>query len=237
MKITPGNDGSITHRNVVPGKGSASSAGHAASGGASMARGTDRPAAGMGGQRTISEALTIAHTARSLISRALTISSQLQSIAQQAITTGSVDRAGVSRTISEINVSMSQATGQPVFAVIPPAVNSGTAEPARVEIPTAREELNLLGAIASTIDAGGSIDDGAIGEVRSSLQRKAGAVGDILSSVERSIQGLPGGSDIEGTAGAERAARNLAASISSSPAMALSAQGNIRQENVLSHLS
>lgn len=236
MKITSG-DGSITQRSVVPGKVPASRGEPAAQNSAEAAHGAERGFAGMGTQRTISEALTIAQTARSLINKALSISSQLQNLARQAIATGNIDSAEVSRTVSEINTSMSQATGQPTFAVIPPAVQSGNQEPVRMDIPAVREELKGLARVASAIDAGGSIDEDAIGEVRNSLERKSAAVADILGAMEKSIQGIAGESAIGGRADAERATTVLAASIASNPALALSAQGNIRQENVLAHIS
>lgn len=237
MRITPGNDVNIPQKTVVSGRGEATRNGQALRADATAQNAGGAAYAGLGIQRSVAEALTIAHTASSLINKALSISSQLQNIAQQAISTGNVDNAEVSRTISEINISMSQATGQPVFAVIPPAVGGGNREPVRMEVPSARNELDTLGRIASTIDAGGTIGDGPIGEVRNSLSRKAAAVGDIIGSIEGSVQGAAVGAAIEEPAGAERTARVLAERISSEPVRAISAQGNVRPENVAGYLS
>lgn len=234
MRITQGSEVNIPHRTVVQGKGAAERNGQAPAAVNALAQGAEGARSSM---RNVSEALTIAHTAKTIINQALSISSQLQNIAQQAIATGGVDRTEVGRTVAEINTTMSQATGRPVFAVIPPALEGGNREPVRMEIPSARDELGAMGRLAGTIDAGGTIGDGTLGEIRNSLTRKAAALDDIIASVERSVPGAAAGPAIGGPAAAEKTAVTLAGMISANPAGAISAQGNIRQENAAGLLS
>ncbi len=234
MRITPGSEANIPQKTVAAGKGTAARGGQAPAAGGAQMPGAEGNRSAM---RNVSEALTIAHTAKTIINQALSISSQLQNIAQQAIATGGVDRSEVGRTVAEINTTMSQAAGRPVIAVIPPAMEGGNREPVRMEIPSARDELNAMGRLAGTIDTGGTLGDGTLGEVRNSLSRKAAAVDDIIASVERSVPGAAAGAAIEGPAAAQRTAASLAGMISANPGGAMSAQGNIRQENAAGLLS
>ena len=232
MKITPGiSDGSL-HRAGSTGKSTA-------------ARNSQQPSQIAvprgdisGGQRGVSEAMSIVNTARSIVNRALTVSSQLQSIARQAMSSGSVDRAELSNAISSINLSMSQAEGAPAVAVISPAIlGEGSESRPRMEIPSAVEELSTLRRMAGVLDAGGSIDEEALGEVNGSLTRKSRSFAELVGALENAYRGLAGGEGIADTQGAERAVRDLSALISASPSGAMSVQGNIRPENVINNLA
>ncbi len=191
-----------------------------------------------GGQRGISEAMSIVNTARSIVNKALAVSSQLQSIARLAISTGSVDRAELSNAISSINLSMSQVEGSPAVTVIPPAVfGENSPDRSRLEIPSAGEELDTLRRIAGVLDAGGSIDEEALGEVNGALTRKSRSFSELAGALESAYRGLAGGEGIVDTQGAGRAVADLSGLISANPSAAMSVQGNIRPENVISHLA
>ncbi len=237
MRINGGVTDNIPRRTGAPvGREAPAGAGRGGAGQAELYGGR-AAATAMGNQRALSEALTIANTARSIINRALEVSAQLQAMAAQTITSGSADQGALNRTVAEINSAISTSAGLPVFTVIPPAIEGKGAEPRQVEIPTPRRELETLGRAAGVIARRGNFDGENLGEVNRALAQKNTALDAVLEEIEAAAGSIAGRAAVRGTGNAVETVRETAKMMNSAPASALAAQGNIRHEGIMQVLS
>lgn len=179
--------------------------------------------------RIFTEALVIAHTAKSIVSRAMEIASQLQGLAARTLSSGSVDQAEIARVVSAANAVMSETNGQPASAVIVPQVNGTLRENRIVDYASVRESLASVKTQALHMQEGGLPD---LGKIRSAFETLKRA-GESIESVHREFQAAPGAQtivNIEESGRARAVIERTTAAISSAQKEALAIQGNIHPE-------
>lgn len=179
--------------------------------------------------RVYTEALVIAHTAKSIVNRAMEIASQLQGLAARTLTSGSVDQTEIARVVSAANAVMSETAAQPATAVIVPQVNGTPRENRTIEYAPVREGLEVLKNQALRMQEGAMPDTAAINgafEYIRGAQESIEAVHRefVSASIAQPLEG------IEGEGSARAALQRTIAVMSSKQGQALAIQGNIHHE-------
>lgn len=190
-------------------------------------------------QRNLSNALSIAQTAQSLVSRALSVSAQLRNIASQAIITGRSDPDELDQIISQITTSMSEVSRESSIPVPRPAVTlmpqNGQQQAAGLSSPV--EEYAALQQAATDMRAGTTAAPERFDAIENSLSRKAEQIGRYIAAVEGPMRDVLGPLQAGSPSEASSLVKETAASVIANPSAALTAQGNIRSDiagNILS---
>ena len=180
-----------------------------------------RPAQGISSeQRSMVNAMTLMQTASGIVQEALNVSSKLRMLAMSSMITGQTDQNEISETIAGIRSSLQQ-YGQPINA---PAVQQ-SGERVSYGMPDIGNELNTLGSLAKK----SQVTEGELKPVISSLEEKRTAAN---SSVEQ--LGKRMGAVNFSNEKSPAPATDVAALIVGNHAQALNAQGNVRNDAVLS---
>ncbi|HQO01031.1 MAG TPA: hypothetical protein PLI62_02095 [Spirochaetota bacterium] len=183
-------------------------------------------------QRNLSNALSIAQTAQSLVSRALSVSAQLRNIASQALITGRSNPEKLDQLIAQITTSMSEVSRESSIPVPRPAV-SHTAQgtPQQVtELPSPGEEYAALKQAAAGLRAGTTASPEQFDAIDSALSRKSDLINGYVQSLEGPVRDFVGTIQSGTHTDAAEMTRKTAESVMANPSAALTAQGNIRSD-------
>ncbi len=176
--------------------------------------------------RTFTEALVIAHTAKSIVNRAIEIAFQLQGLATRTLASGSADQAEIARVVSAANAVMSESEHGSASAVIVPQINGVPRENRTIEYTPVRESLQSLRAQAEVMQSGGRPDVAKINSAISSLEG-------VRESIESSLNELNAVRHLKNIERSEEARGDIAHTASAmfaNPMQALAVQGNIHPE-------
>jgi hypothetical protein len=179
--------------------------------------------------RSFTEALVIAHTARSIINRAMEIASQLQGLAARSLSGSSIDQAEITRVVSAANAVMSETSGQPAQAVTVPNVNGASRTHVAIDYASVRENIESVRIQAQQLGEGAMSDVAQINSALAALGKQQESV----SAVQRELQRHPVAqalTDIERTDDARALTERTSMILSSKPAAALALQGNIHPQ-------
>ncbi len=181
--------------------------------------------------RAFTEALVIAHTAKSIVSRAMEIAFQLQGLATRTLTGGSVDQAEIAQVVSAANAVMSESERGPASAVLIPQINGALRERRIIDFASVQESLASLKTQARHMQEGGLPDIAQINEAFESLKGTQESIESIHREFQTASAALPHVT-IEEAENARTPVERVIASMSSERGVALTAQGNIHPERV-----
>ncbi len=196
-----------------------------------------------GANNRLTEALSIAQMAQSVLNNAIVISSRLRNIAQQALAHRRINYEELTAAGAELNSTLGEFANRYSVLIIPPPIQSALKEgngaafqrdSDREPLPL-REYAALINNAIGGIREGGRPDVKAIEEAIGSMQQKADWVRVLVDIMTRAYPAPGLGSEMPG--GTARTAREASTGITGDFNTALSAQGNLRREHVAALLS
>ncbi len=201
------------------------------------------PAGLPGANNRLTEALSIAQMAQSVLNNAIVISSRLRNIAQEALAHRKINYEELAAAGAQLNSTLGEFANRYSTLIIPPPIQSALKEgngaafqrdSDREPLPL-REYAALINNAIGGIREGGRPDVKAIEEAMGSMQQKADRVRILIDVMTRAVPAPELGSGMPG--GTASTVREASTGITGDYNTALSAQGNLRREYVAALLN
>jgi hypothetical protein len=191
-----------------------------------------------GSNNRLTEALSIAQMAVSVLNSAIVISSRLRNIAQDALAHRKVNYAELTAAGAQLNATLGEFANRYSVLVIPPPIQSALRQGsnASMRFDSDHEALPLRDYAASITRAISGVSEGrmpdasSIEETMGLMQRKAERIGVLVDVMVR--EGMPPGLGSGVPVNISRMAGEASAGIPVDFKTALSAQGNLRREHI-----
>ncbi len=181
-------------------------------------------------ERSIGDALSIAHISQNLIQKAILVSSRLQGITSQAINTGKMNNNEVSSVLSDINATISNYGEQVIQPVQTRPIQQIDAV---AGLPDIRNDLTDLKKVAENVNNSNNVAGlNTVQKTAADLNDKLEITRDIQINIQKAFVKQLDRSIPENSLNELNSAAKTADLIVSNPMQALKSQGNINPGNV-----